>query len=162
MTRPSFSSNRKVWGGLSGSLSGSSSAASIEMRRPRYSMMSEPLRIVREANTPRPWIGELRTAYARALRAELAEEVVRVLMGIECERGGFVLAQDCRTATHQPGTAPIRVSAIGVVTAASAVVTTIADATAPPSTSNWRAIRYTLAPTGNAASITTAEVSSGG
>ena len=31
---------------------------SAEMRRPRYSTMSVPLRIVRVANTPRPWIGE--------------------------------------------------------------------------------------------------------
>jgi hypothetical protein len=42
----------------------SSSAASAETRRPRYSTMSAPLRIVRVANTPRPWIGELRTANA--------------------------------------------------------------------------------------------------
>jgi len=31
------------------------------VRSPRYSMMRVPLRIVRVANTPRPWIFELRT-----------------------------------------------------------------------------------------------------
>src|SRR3954465_6898016 len=66
ITRPSSSSNRNVWYGLSGSLGGRRSASFIVMRSPRYSMMSVPLRMLRVANTPRPWIADRRTTCGRA------------------------------------------------------------------------------------------------
>ncbi len=61
MTRPSDSSKMNVWYGLSGSLSGRCDAMSQLVTSPRYSMMVLPLRILRLAKTPRPWIVELRT-----------------------------------------------------------------------------------------------------
>src|SRR3982750_1358235 len=59
------------------------------MRRPRYSMMSSPLRMRRAANTPRPWIGELRTTYGLflrfvvAVRRVAALDVPRVFFAVE-------------------------------------------------------------------------------
>ena len=44
-------------------------AASHVVRWPRYSITRVPLRIGCAANTPRPWMGELRTTYGRLLFA---------------------------------------------------------------------------------------------
>lgn len=62
ITRPSSISNRNVCAGSSGSLSGRSIASSHVERLPLYSMMRSSRAISRVANTPRPWMPELRTA----------------------------------------------------------------------------------------------------
>ena len=61
ITRPSLSSKRNVWYGLSGSLSGRASASSHDVRLPLYSTMRMPRGISIAANTPRPWMDERRT-----------------------------------------------------------------------------------------------------
>ena len=96
-------------------------------------MIDVPLRMVRVANTPRPWMGEERTEYMRGrfVLAVMAQSrvVENTAIGhpVGSERGQAVAAT--------------RANSSGVVTAGSAVDITRLVATRPPRLLNWRDMR---------------------